>query len=278
MSIEQLSAPPVLPPASPPVGGPGHTADHATITQLLSWLEQAVTVLQGQPAAFALNGGNASVIPGAATGLATVTVQAVNRDGSPDILDFYYGTQKIFSLNGYGEPRITAAALTHVAQIIYVLAGQSADAWQVLSSSLAVLARVGPNGAASFAGPVSRQVGGAPAAWTHCTMANGWTAYLGRTLTVKLTNDNMVQISGEITPGTVSDGIAVATLPAGFAPARPEAVLVGQHNAISGTNGYTGPYLEAQANGSLLLWSFGPYVNGGNAHIVVNGRFPLDAS
>jgi hypothetical protein len=274
MSTEQLSAPPALPPASPPVGTPGHTADHITIASLLSWLEQAVTALQSAPASFALDGGNVATVPGGTT-WATVTVQP---GSTADVLDIYCGQQKIFSLNHYGEPRITAAATTETAEIIYALAAQSADVWQILSSSLAVLARVSPSGAASFAGPVSRQLPTGPAAWTHCTMANGWTAYAGRTLTVKLTNDNMVQISGEIVPGTVSDGIAVASLPSGYAPVRPEPIWVGQHNAISGSNGYTGPYLEAQPGGNLLLYSFGPYTSLGSPHLVIAGRFPLDAS
>jgi hypothetical protein len=264
MTVQQLSAPPALPPASPPVGGPGHTADHATITQLLSWLEQAVTVLQGQPAAFALAGGNTVSLPSGTT-WATVTVQP---GSTADVLDIYYGQQKIFSLNQYGEPRITAAALTHVAEIIYVLAGQSADAWQVLSSSLAVLARVGPNGSASFAGPVSRQLAGGPATWVHPAMANGWTAYAGRTLAVKLTNDNMVHLSGQVVPGTVADNTLVATLPAGYAPARPEAIVLGLGHG----------YLEAETNGNLTCWSVGSIAGLPGGHLKVSGRYPLDAS
>jgi hypothetical protein len=261
------------PPAIPAVGGPNHTADHATTYAILGDLQSAVAALQGQPSQFALNGGNSANVPSGTT-WATVTVQPGN---TADVLDIYYGQQKIFSLNSYGEPRITAAALTHVAEIIYVLSGQSADAWQILSSSLAVLARVGPNGAASFAGPVSRQLAGGPASWVHPAMANGWTAYAGRTLAVKLTNDNMVQITGEVAPGTVQDGISIAVLPAGYAPIRPEPVWVGQHNAV-GTAGFAGPYLEAQPGGNLLLYSFGPFINYGNPHMVIAGRYPLDAS
>jgi hypothetical protein len=267
------------PPAQQLVGAPNHTSDHNTIATILAGLQGAVSGLQGGGASFLLAGGNASVIPGTVTNLATVTVSSGNRDGSPDILDFFYGTQKIFSLNSYGEPRITAAALTHVAQIIYVLSGQSADAWQVQSSSLAVLARVGPDGSASFAGPVSRQVSGAPAGWVHCTMQSGWSTYLNRVLTVKLTNDLMVQISGQVVPGTVSDGVPLALLPAGYAPVtRAEPIFVGQHNMIAPGGGTSGAYLEAQPDGRLLLYSFGPFVNLGAPHLVVSGRFPLDAS
>ena len=264
------------PPVVPPVGGPNHTADHATITTILAALETAVSTLQGAPAAFALNGGNTSVVPGTSASFAQVTVSAGNRDGAPDILDFYYGSQKIFSLNSYGEPRITAAALNHVAQVIYVLAAQSADAWQVLSSSLAVLARVGPNGAASFAGPVSRQLTTGPADWVHCTMANGWTAYSGRVLAVKLTNDNMVQISGQIVPGTTTDGTPVATLPAGYAPVRPEPVMMSQTHLQTAAQ-HLGAYLEAEAGGQLNVFSVGAVANTGNGHFVIAGRYPLDA-
>jgi hypothetical protein len=267
------------PPAQQLVGAPNHTTDHNTISAILAGLQSAVSGLQGGGASFLLAGGNTSVIPGTGTNLATVTVSSGNRDGAPDILDFYYGTQKIFSLNSYGEPRITAAALNHVAQIIYVLSGQSADAWQILSSALATLARVGPDGSASFAGPVSRQLPGGPASWVHCTMNNSWTTYLGRSLTVKLTNDNMVQISGQIVPGTVSDGIQVASLPAGHAPVtRAEPVLVGQHNMIVSGGGTSGAYVEAQPDGRLLLYSFGPFVNLGSPHLVIAGRYPLDAN
>ena len=41
---------------------------------------------------------------------------------------------------------------------------------------LAVLALVGPDGSASFAGPVSRQLPGGPTTWVHCTLQSGWTA------------------------------------------------------------------------------------------------------
>lgn len=267
------------PPAPQNVGAPNHTADHNTIAAILGGLQSAVGGLQGSPASFALAGGNTSVIPGTATNLATVSFSAVNRDGAPDILDFYYGSQKIFSLNSYGEPRITAAALTHVAEIIYVLSGQSADAWQVLSSALAVLARVGPDGSASFTGPVSRQLPGGPAGWVHCTLQSGWSTYSGRSLSAKLTNDNMVQLSGQIAPGTISDGILVATLPAGYAPrSRPEPVMVGQYHSIATGAGTSGAYLEVQLSGNVNLFSFGPYSNQGGAHLVVGGRFPIDAN
>jgi hypothetical protein len=266
------------PPANNQIPGTlGHTNDHNTLVTIITSLQSAVAALQAAPPAMALNGGNVSAVPGTATSFAQVTVSAGNRDGGADVLDFFYGSQKIFSLNPYGEPRITAAALTHVAQIIYVLAGQSADAWQILSSSLAVLARVGPDGSAGFAGPVSRLVGGAPAAWVHCTMANGWTAYASRTLAVKLTNDNMVQVSGQLVPGTTADGTTVATLPAGFAPARPETVMVGQTH-LQTAAAYTGPYLEAETAGNLNIFSLGSVVNTGGGHLVVGGRYPLNAS
>lgn len=269
-------AAPVLPPASPPVGGPGHTADHITIAAVLSWLEAAVQALQGQPAAFALNGPNTVTVPGTTAGWASVTVSAVNRDGSPDILDFYYGAQKIFSLNSYGEPRITAAALTHVAEIIYVLSGQSADAWQVLSSSLAKLARVGPDGSASFAGPVSRQLPTGPAGWVHPALLAGWTSFTGRTFAMKLTNDNMVHISGHLAAGTATDGTVIATVPPGYAPLyRAESLPVAQFNAITPAN-YKGPYLEVEPDGRLDIFSFGTVTPGGR--IVVGGRYPLDAN
>jgi hypothetical protein len=255
-------------PANPAVGGPGHTADHATIASLLAALQASVASLQGTGPAFLLAGGNTSAIPGSATNLATVTVQPVNRDGSPDILDIYYGSQKIFSLNGYGEPRVTAAALTHVAEIIYVLSGQTADAWQVLSSALAVLARVGPDGSASFAGPVSRQVGGAPAAWQHPALLNGWAAYAGRTFCVKLTNDNMVQVTGQLVPGQVSDGTTVAVLPSGHAPLyRPEAITLPLGRG----------YFEAGPSGNLNVYYFGSASGLPGGHVKVSSRFPLDA-
>jgi len=268
---------PVLPPANPAIGASGHTADHATITQMLAWLEQQVQGLEGTGAAFLLAGGNVSAIPGTATNLATVTVQAGNRDGSPDILDFYYGSQKIYSLNGYGEPRITAAALGHVAMIIYALSGQTADCWQVLSSALAVLARVGPDGSASFAGPVSRQLATGPAQWVHPALQSGWVNYAGRTLAMKLTNDNMVVVTGQIVPGQTSDGTPVAALPSGYAPLyRPEAIQVSQTKVMS-AGSYNGTYLEAEPGGNLQLYSYGTLLGQSGGHVVVSGRYPLDA-
>jgi hypothetical protein len=267
------------PPAQHLTGDALHTADHNTITTILAALEAAVSALQTATPSLAAAGGNTVTLAGTSTGMLSVTVSAVNRDGGADLLDFWYGSQKIFSLNSYGELRLTAASLTHVAQVITVLAGQSADAWQVISPATAVLARVGPDGSASFAGPVSRLVSGAPAQWAHPAMANGWTAYLSRALAVKLTSDNMVQVSGQIVPGTVSDGILVATMPPGYAPlSRAEPVWVGQHGMIVTGGGTSGAYAEVQPDGRLLLYSFGPYINQGSPHLVIAGRYPLDAS
>lgn len=266
------------PPAQQQVGAPNHTTDHNTIAAILAGLQSAISQIEGTAPAFLLAGGNTSVIPGTATNLATVTVSAVSRDGAPDILDFFYGTQKIFSLNSYGEPRITAAALTHVAEIIYVLSGQSADAWQVQSSALAILARVGPDGSASFAGPVSRQLPGGPAGWVHCSLQSGWATYFGRSLSAKLTCDNMVQISGQIAPGSLSNGVRVAILPAGCAPKyRPEPVWAGQSNLVASGSNTAAAYLEAEPSGDLMLYFSGSIINLGNGHLAVSGRFPLDA-
>jgi hypothetical protein len=274
MTVQTLSVnPPALPPAAPLVGQSTHTADHATITQLLNWLTQQVQAIEGTGAAVMLAGGNACNVPGTTTGFATITVQPGNQ---ADVLDIYYGTQKIFSLNSYGELRLTAAALNHVAQVIYALSGQSADTWQVLSSSLAVLARVGPDGSASFAGPVSRQLPSGPAQWVNPVLQSGWTTIANRTLALKLTNDNMVQITGHLQPGQISNGTPVATLPPGYAPQyRPESIAVAQYNLIPASS-YQGPYIEAQPSGALNIYSIGPSVMPGG-RIVICGRYPLDA-
>jgi hypothetical protein len=107
-------------------------------------------------------------------------------------------------------------------------------------------------------------------------MANGWTAYLGRVLAVKLTVDNMVQISGQIIPGTVADGTPVATLPAGYAPARAETVMMGQTHLLTAAQ-YAGPYLEFEGNGNIQVYSVGTVVNTGGGHFTVGGRYALDA-
>jgi len=266
------------PPSQHQLGDLTHLADHNAISAALASLESAVTALQGQAAVPVLQsaGGNAVTLPGTGTGMLTVTVSAVNRDGGADLLDFYYGTQKIFSLNSYGELRLTAASLSHVAQVIAVLASQSADAWQVVSPGSAVLARVGPDGSASFAGPVSRQLPGGPAGWVHCTLLHGWATYQGRTLTVKLTNDNMVQISGQMVPGTVNDGTTIATVPPGYAPvSRAEPVMYGQANCSPDK---IGGFFQVNTDGTIMIFSFGDWRDIGNGHIVLAGRYTLDAN
>lgn len=271
------------PPAHHSTGDSGHTDDHNTIAAILGDLQAAVAALQGRPASWALDGGNVAAIPGTGTGFGIVTVSAVNRDSAPDILDFYYGSQKIFSLNSYGELRLTPAELSHVAQVIYTLSAQTADAWQVLSPGLSPLARVGPDGSASFAGPVSLWSGGAPAAWQHPALqpAAGWTTYAGRTLACKLTNDAMVQLTGQLVPGQISDGTIVATMPAGFAPLyRPEVVHAATFRITQGFFGAqndAGLYLEIEPNGALKCYSFSTGFAESDDHVVISGRYPLDA-
>ena len=264
------------PPALHAAGDAGHVNDHTTIDAAITALETAVTALQATAPQLNAAGGNDVSLAGTGTGMLTVRVSAVNRDGGADLLDVYYGTQKIFSLNSYGELRLTAASLSHVAQVITTLASQSADAWQVLSPCSAVLARVGPDGSASFAGPVSRYVSGAPAGWVHCTLQHGWSTYSGRTLTVKLTNDNMVQISGQMIPGTVDDGTVIATVPAGYAPvSRAEPVMYGQAKCNPDK---IGGFFQIETNGTVTIWSFGDWSDRGNGHIILAGRYPLDAN
>lgn len=271
------------PPGQHLTGDTGHTSDHNTIATILGDLQAALAALQGQPAPWLLAGGNTSAVPGTATSFGTVTVTAVNRDSAPDLLDFYYGSQKIFSLNSYGELRLTPAQLTHVAQVIYTLSAQTADAWQVLSPSLSPLARVGPDGSASFAGPVSLWTGGAPAAWQHPVLqpAAGWTTYAGRTLACKLTSDGMVQLTGQLVPGQINDGTVIAAMPAGFAPRyRPEAVPAATYRITEGIfsqQNDAGVYIEIGQDGSARCYSFSSGFAGGNDHVVIAGRYPLDA-
>lgn len=270
------------PPAQHVTGDANHTADHNTLATIAQQLETAIASLQAQVLnVFRTTGANSCVLPGTVTGLATVTVSAVNRDGGADLLDFYYGSAKIFSLNSYGELRITSAALTHVAQVITVLAGQSADAWQVLGPSANLLAHVGPDGSAGFSGPVSLLVSGIPATWQHPLLINGWTNYAGRTLACKLTNDNMVQITGQIIPGQTSDNTIVANMPGGFAPLfRPEVLHAATFNITEefGTENDAGVYFEVETSGVMKIFSFSTGAAGPNAHIVISGRYPLDAN
>lgn len=269
------------PPAQHATGDAGHTADHNTIATILGDLQAALSVLEEAPQGWALDGGNESVLPGTGTGLATVTVTAVDRDGGADILDVFYGSAKIFSINSYGELRITPAQLGHVAQVIYTLSQQTGDAWQVLSPALSPLARVGPDGSASFAGPVSAWVNGAVSAWQRPALQNGWATYSGRTLACKLTNDNMVQISGQLVPGEISNGTVVASLPAGFAPQyRPEMIPAATYDIDEyfSSQDDAGAYLEAEVTGLLKVYSLSSGSAGSNYHLVISGRYPLDAS
>ena len=111
----------------------------------------------------------------------------------------------------------------------------------------------------------------------HPVLQSGWTNYAGRSLAVKLTNDNMVVVSGQLVPGQVSDGTPVALLPSGYAPQyRPEAVMLGQTRAMS-TNSFSGTYFEAETDGTLQVYSYGSGNLQSGGHIVVAGRFPLDA-
>ena len=271
------------PPAQHVPGDSGHASDHNTLATIAQDLETAVTALQGEVEnLFRTTGANACILPGTSTGLATVTVTAGNRDGGADLLDFFYGSQKIFSLNSYGELRLTPAALTHVAMIISVLSGQSSDAWQVLGPTTSVLARVGADGSAGFSGPVSLLQGGTPAQWQHPALQNGWGTFASRTLACKLTNDNMVHLTGQLTPGQISEGTIVAAMPGGFAPQfRPEVVPAATfaitEGIFSGQND-AGLYFEINTDSLMRVHSFSSGFASGSNHVVISGRYPLDAS
>jgi hypothetical protein len=270
------------PPAQHSTGDPGHSGDHNTLATITADLQAAATALQGHVQnIFRTTGANACTLPGTGTGLAAITVTAVDRDGGTDLLDFYYGSQLIFSLNSYAELRLAPAQLTHVALIISVLAGQSSAAWQVVSPSQAVLAQVGPDGSAGFSGPVSLLQAGSPVAWQHPSLQNGWTTYQSRTLACKLTNDNMAQLSGQLVPGQVGNGTIVAFMPGGFAPRyRPEALPVSTYNISEGFFGPpdAGMYFEVDTSGRMSVYSFASGEAGSGDHVVISGRYPLDAS
>jgi hypothetical protein len=234
-------------PAVHQVGDPGHTTDHNAIVQVLSDyladitnLQGSVTALQaGAATAFSTAGGNACPIPGAATDFATVTVTAVNRDASPDLLDFFYGTQKVFTLNSYGEVRIYPSQVAHIPFIIQALTGQTADLLDILASDgvtklVQVTAagnvvttgnvRVGADGTGvvNATDPVN---GGVAEQWHNFILNSGWGTTTNNgvndTPQYKLLPDGAVALRGSIVtpPSGAAMNVNFATIPAPYRPA-----------------------------------------------------------
>ena len=267
-------------PATPAVGGPDHTLDHGTIETILTDLQVAVAALQVQAGVPVLSatGGNNVTLAGTGTGMLTVSVSAVNRDGDADLLDFYYGSAKIFSLNSYGELRLAPASLAHVAQVINVLAGQSADALQILGPAGQVLARIGPDGSASFAGTVTAAKLNVSPTWQHCPTQNSWSPYQNRFLTCKLCPENTCHISGHLVPDInhCHDGTIIATVPPGCSPvSRPECIFFGQQNC---TPNLIGGHFQIDTFGNVTVWNFGTWQDNCGGHVLVNHRYALDAN
>jgi hypothetical protein len=112
--------------------------------------------------------------------------------------------------------------------------------------------------------------------WHDVTMTSGWTAYGTRPLTYKFVeNGEFVHMSGQIDYGTLSDGTTIGYVGPSYEPIhRPEVIPLGWAGSAS-LNGRA-PYLEIEPNGNIGVYGVSS-IGGSVGHLVVNGRYPLDA-
>lgn len=273
-------------PADHVIGDSGHTNDHnsvvTTLTNfnaLIAALQTAVATLQGNTAnLFYTTGGNVCNIQDLVTALATVNLQATNRDTGVDIFDVFYGTQKVFSFNSYGDIKLFPSTISHTAFTIQGLAGQTANLWQIMNSAGTVLASIGPTGNLVVSGNLRAQgqvngtnptTGNAETWHPFNPLSNSWAVPSGGFAQYRITPQNELQISALIqAPASSVNGVTIATFPAGYRPAS-------MHQPVVSTSALIG----SVGNGYVTITSGGVMQSsniGAGATVGIEAKIPLD--
>jgi hypothetical protein len=211
-------------PAAHDTGDAGHTTDHNSIIQVLTSFAEAITNLQAvSQNNFQTTGGNNCAVSGDVTSWAVITLPSDDRDNAADTIDVYYGTIKVFSLNGYGEVRLYPAATSHVPLIIQGQTGQTSNLLQINNGSGNQTSAIDMHGNITASNNVS--VGGTVVfpgeTWHNLTAASGWTVSAAQYQFIPVCGGG-VAFRGTITTpssGVVNTVPATQPLPAMYRPA-----------------------------------------------------------
>jgi hypothetical protein len=110
-----------------------------------------------------------------------------------------------------------------------------------------------------------------PETWHAATLVNSWTAVT--TLEYQVTPDGFVHLSGQLTvPAGAANPSTIATLPAGYAPARNELLVVCANESVSPYTSTAYP-LRVETSGILAVYGAPP----SGYSLSVQGRYPLAA-
>lgn len=273
-----MTFPPI--PASHSVGDTGHTADHDSIVAVLNAFLTSIQSLQGTAVNITYTtGGNTSDISGTSTSWNRINLPSGNRDTAADTFDVWYGSAKIFSLNGYGELRLFPAAATHIPQIIQGITGQTGDLEQWQNAAGSILCRIAADG--SIVTPVIRAWDprtGAPTVetWHSLSLQNGVTNRSPSTdfspFAIKLGAGSCVYTTGQINiPANTANGTQIAVLPSSvYHPIKEHQIVVTSTQAPA--NLASLPRLVIEASGSMQVFG------GGSASAIwcCDGSYPLD--
>lgn len=105
-------------------------------------------------------------------------------------------------------------------------------------------------------------------AWATLTPLNGW-SHSSTQLQYRLDKEGRVWIRGAVTGGTITDGTAVAQLPAGFRPTSTNKALTVGAVMAGGTG--NSPQVNIITNGNITLVGIGS-----NAYVNIYGAFWID--
>lgn len=275
-------------PSQHSVGDTGHTSDHNEIVVSLAGLVSAVNALQtitgtleGETGnVFSKLGGNVCNIPGTTTSFAQVSVGAGNRDTAADVIDIYYGGARVFSLNGYGELRISSGAASHVAAVIQGQPSQTGDLLQFANSAGTILARIASDG--SITAPaltLTNPVADIP--WVKFNpLSTGISIeppFTGAWVRLLSSPPECIQISALLnvqTATSVIDGTEVAQLAAAYRPAQTLTfpVTTDVLRISSGTNNESSR-CKLDSSGNLTLWG----ISSAATVVGIQAILPLDS-
>lgn len=129
---------------------------------------------------------------------------------------------------------------------------------------------------AGFQGPIVAVHPGTtpsvPETWQNLILGNSWGMQGGLYARYRLMPDNSVRINAKLSAGNLTNGIVIATLPAGYVPAFPQPVPVITENPGSVTAPALTPRAEVQTNGQIKIFN----LPAGLTQCSINGSCPLD--
>jgi hypothetical protein len=247
-------------PTTHSVGDTGHTGDHntlvAALSQALAMLSQDGSSLATLQAAiddmFSTAGGNVCAVPALTPTFAVINLAAIDRDNGNDTFDVFYGTQKVFSLNSYGDIVVSPSTTSHTSITINALPSQTADLVQLLSSTGSILSRVNSAGNLNVTNVYGMAPGGTQEVWNSLAVPSGASGILRYRMVAA--PPNSAQLQGALTWNTVpaAGTVTLGTLPSAYQPSNQYRAPIGIFTTATGS-GVANTRLQISTGGSIQL-------------------------